>query len=76
MFHQRSVLDGFINEDEAAVRQVRGGALMERTVRVLRLLWWLWWANRRLSEYQQSYWVGMENEMGADDDEKLYIGLW
>jgi hypothetical protein len=73
MYHQRSVLDGFINEDEAEVRQVSGGALMERPVRVCRLFWWLWWANRMLLEYQQRGWVGMDREMVGDDNEQYYI---
>lgn len=48
MYHQCSALNGFVNEDEAAVRQVERGALLNRTVNVCRLFWWLWCANRKL----------------------------
>ncbi|KAH7082939.1 hypothetical protein BKA63DRAFT_460863 [Paraphoma chrysanthemicola] len=63
MQHRGSVLDGYLNEDEVAVRQIAGPALIDRTVRVLKLYWWLWMANRWLVEYQDGGWAGMEREV-------------
>jgi hypothetical protein len=37
MQHQPSVLDSYIDEDEAAVRQIALPALREQIIRVLRL---------------------------------------
>jgi hypothetical protein len=66
MYHQRSFLDGFLAEDEAAVRQLAPGALLDRTVRVLRLFWELWMRNRELQRCQDEDWEGMENGTSAE----------
>jgi hypothetical protein len=67
MYHQRSFLDGFLAEDEAAVRQVAGGALVDRTVGVLKLFWEMWMRNRGLQEFQDRGWVGTEEDGRSED---------
>ncbi|KAF2025773.1 hypothetical protein EK21DRAFT_75672 [Setomelanomma holmii] len=52
MQHRPLVLDGYLDEDELAVRQIIKPALRERTIRVLRIYWWLWQANCWLMAYQ------------------------
>jgi len=56
MQHRVSMLDGYLNEDETVIRRVEGGAMLERTVGVLRLLWEMWRRNRVLLEGQQGGW--------------------
>jgi hypothetical protein len=63
LYHQRSMLDGYLAEDEAVVRQVQIGALVDRTVRVLMLFWGLWMMNRKLMSYQERSWEGIDKEM-------------
>ncbi|KAF2830399.1 hypothetical protein CC86DRAFT_463708 [Ophiobolus disseminans] len=58
--HRVSVLDGYLDENETAVRQVDGRALVKRTVRVLKMYWWLWGTLRVLQAWQERGWVGME----------------
>jgi hypothetical protein len=57
------MLDGYLAEDEAVVRQVQIGALVDRTVRVLMLFWGLWMMNRKLMSYQERSWEGIDKEM-------------
>jgi len=61
--HGVSVLDGYLDEDETALRQVERAALVERTVKVLRIYWWLWGTLRALQLRQDAGWVGMEEFM-------------
>jgi hypothetical protein len=71
MYHQRSFLDGFLVEDEASVRQVASGALVNRTVGVLRLFWELWTRNRKLQGLQDGDWEDMKDETSAEIERLL-----
>jgi hypothetical protein len=46
------MLDGYLDEDELAVRKVDRRALVERTVRVLKMFLDIWVMNRKLLEVQ------------------------
>lgn len=63
LVHRQSVLDGYLEEDEGAVRSLDGKALEKRTVGVLRIYWWLWGMLRELQVVQERGWVGMMGSM-------------
>jgi hypothetical protein len=71
MYHQRSFLDGFLVEDEASVRQVASGALVNRAVGVLRLFWELWTRNMKLQRLQDGDWEDMKDETSAEIERLL-----
>jgi hypothetical protein len=52
MMHHSSVLDGYLDEDEYALRKVERRALMERTVKVLKIFWAIWARNREMLALQ------------------------
>jgi hypothetical protein len=56
MRHQVSVLGGYSNEDEVAVRKVQRRALVERTTKGLGLFWEIWRRNRVMLVGQDGEW--------------------
>jgi hypothetical protein len=70
--HRASMLDGYLDEDELATRKVDRRAIVERTVRVLKMFWDIWVMNRKLLEVQDRCGLG-----GTKQGQKQGIGcLW
>jgi hypothetical protein len=56
-------LDLYLEENEAAIRGMHPRALLNRTVKVLRLFWWVCTCNAKLAWYLAADWKGMQGEV-------------
>lgn len=65
--HRESVLDGYLDEDEFVARKVEKRALVERTVRGLRLYWEIRRSNRKWLKLQDDGRKGLERALGAGE---------
>jgi hypothetical protein len=62
--HRITLLDPYLEENEASVRLMHPRALMHRTARVLNMFWWVCQCNAKLAYYRSQNWAGMRGEVG------------